>query len=93
MSRTDGLYDAMQRQVINQMLKLASSDDKKKIVRAFQLAEKITPDQYKGSVRFVAERIEDDHPALAMARHVTPLEAARCNASATLSPFPSGSQM
>ena len=28
MSRTDGLYTAVQRQVINQMLKLASSDDK-----------------------------------------------------------------
>ena len=56
MSRTDGLYNSMQRQVINQMLKLASSDDKAKIVKAFQLAEKITPDQYKGSVRFVARQ-------------------------------------
>ncbi len=28
MSRTDGLYTRMQRQVINQMLKLAASDDK-----------------------------------------------------------------
>ena len=34
-------YTAMQRQVINQMLKLVSSDDKAKIVRAFRLAEKI----------------------------------------------------
>ena len=48
MSRADGLYTAVQRQVINQMLKMAASDDKAKIVRAFQLAEKITPDQYKG---------------------------------------------
>ena len=71
MSRADGLYTAVQRQVINQMLKLAASDDKTKIVKAFQLAEKITPDQYKGSVRFVTEKIKDDHPALnhRQARH------------------------
>jgi hypothetical protein len=41
MSRADGLYTAVQRQVINQMLKAAASDDKKKIVRAFRLAETI----------------------------------------------------
>ena len=64
MSRADGLYTAVQRQVINQMLKLAGSDDKAKIVKAFRLAEKITPDQYKGSVRFVADKVKDDHPAL-----------------------------
>src|SRR5450759_4435968 len=57
MSRADGLYTAVQRQVINQMLKLAASDDKTKIVKAFQLAEKITPDQYKGSVRFVTDKV------------------------------------
>ena len=78
MSRTDGLYDTMQRQVINQMLKLASSDDKRKIVKAFQLAEKITPDQYKGSVRFVTEKVKDDHPALTIARHVTSRLSPRC---------------
>ena len=78
MSRTDGLYTAMQRQVINQMLKLASSDDKTKIVRAFRLAEKITPDRYKGSVRFVTEKVQDDHPALSMARHVTTRLSPRC---------------
>ena len=78
MSRADGLYTAMQRQVINQMLKMAASDDKTKIVKAFQLAEKITPDQYKGSVRFVADKIEDDHPALNIARHVTSKLSPRC---------------
>ena len=78
MSRTDGLYDSMQRQVVNQMLKLASSDDKTKIVKAFQLAEKITPDQYKGSVRFVTEKVKDDHPALTIARHVTSRLSPRC---------------
>ena len=78
MSRTGGLYTAAQRQVINQMLKLAASDDKTKIVRAFNLAEKITPDQYKGSVRFVADKIEDDHPALLIAKHVTSKLSPRC---------------
>jgi MoaA/NifB/PqqE/SkfB family radical SAM enzyme len=78
MSRTDGLYTAMQRQVINQMLKLASSDDKTKIVRAFRLAEKITPDRFKGSVRFVTEKVKDDHPALSIARHVTTRLSPRC---------------
>jgi MoaA/NifB/PqqE/SkfB family radical SAM enzyme len=81
MSRTDGLYNSMQRQVINQMLKLASSDDKVKIVKAFQLAEKITPDQYKGSVRFVADKVKDDHPALTIARHVTSKLSPRCRDS------------
>jgi MoaA/NifB/PqqE/SkfB family radical SAM enzyme len=78
MSHTDGLYSAMQRQVINQMLRLAASDDKAKIVKAFQLAEKITPEQYKGSVRFVAEKVDDDHPALHIARYVTSKLSPRC---------------
>jgi hypothetical protein len=78
MSRTGGLYTAAQRQVINQMLKLAASDDKKKIVRAFQLAEKITPEKHKSSVRFVTEKVQDDHPALLIAKHVTSKLSPRC---------------
>ena len=78
MSHTGGLYSAAQRQVINQMLKLASSDDKRKIVKAFHLAEKITPDQWKGSVRFVGEKVQDDHPALLIAKHVTSKLSPRC---------------
>jgi MoaA/NifB/PqqE/SkfB family radical SAM enzyme len=78
MSRTDGLYTAVQRQVINQMLKLAASDDKKKIVKAFRLAERITPDQYRGSVRFVTEKVKDDHPALTIAKHVSSRLSPRC---------------
>lgn len=78
MSRTDGLYTAVQRQVINQMLKLAATGDKGKIVKAFQLAEKITPDQYKGSVRFVTEKVKDDHPALELARHIGSELSPRC---------------
>ena len=78
MSRTDGLYTAVQRQVINQMLKLAASDDKRKLVKAFQLAERITPDPHKGSVRFVTEKVKDDHPALTIAKHVTSRLSPRC---------------
>ena len=59
MSRADGLYTAVQRQVINQMLKLAASDDKTKIVKAFQLAEKITPDQYKGCLLYTSPSPRD----------------------------------
>jgi len=77
-SRTRGLYTAVERRIINEILKLASSDDKAKIVRAFQLAEMITPDQYKGAVRFVAEKVEADHPALLIARHVTRKLSPRC---------------
>jgi len=78
MGRTDGLYTAVQRQVISQMLTLAASDDKAKIVKAFQLAERITPDQYKSSVRYVTERVEEDHPALTTARHVAKKLSPRC---------------
>ena len=78
MSRADGLYTAVQRKVINQMLRLAASDDKAKIVKAFRLAEKITPDQYKGSVRFVADKVKDDHPALFIAKHVSSRLSPRC---------------
>ena len=78
MSRTDGLYTAVQRQVINQMLKLAASDDKRKIVKAFRLAERITPDQYRGSVRFVTEKVKDDHPALTIAKHVSKRLSPHC---------------
>ena len=43
MSTTEGLYTAVQRRTINQILKLATTDDKAKIVKAFNLAEKLTP--------------------------------------------------
>jgi len=78
MSHADGLYTAVQRKVINQILKLAASDDKTKIVKAFRLAEKITPDQYKGSVRFVTDKVKDDHPALFIAKHVSSRLSPRC---------------
>ena len=36
----------------------------------FQLAERITPDNHKYEMQFVRQKIEDDHPALNIARHV-----------------------
>jgi MoaA/NifB/PqqE/SkfB family radical SAM enzyme len=70
MSRTDGLYTAVQRRLITEILKLATSDNKKNIVHGFQLAERITPDNHKYELQFVRKKIEDDHPALNIARHV-----------------------
>ena len=71
MSTTRGLYDAVQRHTINQILKLATSEDKGKIVKAFNLAAKITPEAHRGELLFVRDKIIDDHPALNLARHVT----------------------
>jgi MoaA/NifB/PqqE/SkfB family radical SAM enzyme len=71
MGRTTGLYTGVQRRIINEMLKAATSGDKRRIMRAFQLAERITPDDYKGAVRHVLGKIEEDHPALNIARYVT----------------------
>ena len=70
MSRTDGLYSAVQRRMVTEMVTLVSSGDKKKILRAFQLAERIAPDSRRGPVRYVRELIEEDHPALLLARHL-----------------------
>ena len=81
MSRTDGLYSAMQRRAIDQMLAMASIDDKAKIVRAFQLAERITPDQYKSWVRFVTDKVSEDHPALQIARRVSSTLSPQCRSS------------
>ena len=66
-----GLYSMLQRRIINEMLDAAANDNKKSIVRAFKLAEKITPDGYKGAVRHVRGKVEEDHPALFIARHVS----------------------
>jgi len=70
MSTTDGLYGTVQRGVVKEMFKLAASDNKKNIVRAFELAERITPENHKGEVRFVREKVAADHPALNIARHL-----------------------
>jgi len=70
MSTTEGLYGALQRGLVKEILKLAASDNKKNIVRAFQLAEKLTPDNHKEAVRIVTDKVKQDHPALNIARHV-----------------------
>lgn len=71
MGTTSGLYSRLQRRIINDMLDAAASGNKRSIVRAFKLAEKITPDEYKGAVRHVLGKVEEDHPALLIARHVS----------------------
>ncbi len=70
MSTTEGLYGVVQRGIIKEMLRLATSDNKANIVRAIALAEKITPDNHKAEMRFVKEKVQEDHPALNIARHV-----------------------
>ena len=60
----------MQRRIINQMLRLSTSDDKAKILRGFRLAELITPESHRASVRMIREMIQEDHPALQLSRHV-----------------------
>ena len=70
MSRTDGLYGAVQRHLIKEMFKFAASDNKKNILRAFAVAEKIAPENHRYEVRFVKEKVEQDHPALGISRHV-----------------------
>jgi MoaA/NifB/PqqE/SkfB family radical SAM enzyme len=78
MAATAGLYSMLQRRVINQMLDSAASGNKKSIVRAFKLAETITPDEYKGVVRHVRTKVEEDHPALFIARHVSQKLSPKC---------------
>ena len=78
MATTAGLYSMLQRRIINEMLGLAASDNKKSIVRAFKLAEKITPDEYKRTVRHVRVKVEEDHPALFIARHISQNLSPKC---------------
>ncbi len=78
MATTAGLYSLLQRRVINQMLDAAASGNKKSIVRAFKLAETITPDDYKGAVRHVRTKVQEDHPALFIARHVSQNLSPKC---------------
>ncbi len=78
MSRVNGLYSVLQRRVINEMMNYAARGDTASIVRAFQLAEKITPAKHKGSVRFATERVRDGHPGLEIARHVASNLSPRC---------------
>jgi MoaA/NifB/PqqE/SkfB family radical SAM enzyme len=78
MSRVNGLYSSLQRRVISEMLNYAARGDTASIVRAFQLAEKITPASHKGSVRFATERVREGHPGLIIARHVSTRLSPKC---------------
>jgi MoaA/NifB/PqqE/SkfB family radical SAM enzyme len=78
MATTAGLYSMLQRRIINQMLDAAASGNKRSIVRAFKLAETITPDEYKGAVRHVRAKVQEDHPALFIARHVSQKLSPKC---------------
>ena len=73
MSRTDGLYGAIERRAVSEIVKLAANGDKKTILRAFRLAELITPDVHRHTVRYVREQIEQDHPALQLAQRIAQL--------------------
>jgi MoaA/NifB/PqqE/SkfB family radical SAM enzyme len=70
MSRTDGLSGAVQKRLIAQAIRLAASDNKKNILRAVDIATRVTPDNHKPEMRFVREKMQADHPALNIARHV-----------------------
>jgi MoaA/NifB/PqqE/SkfB family radical SAM enzyme len=64
------LYSALQRKSIDQMLRLATSDNKRSILLAAQLAEKVTPKHRKREVTWVIDQIREDKPVLQIARHV-----------------------
>ena len=65
--------------MINEMLEAPpAAATSRSIVRAVKLAEKITPDDYKGAVRHVRGKVEEDHPALSIARHVSQELSPRC---------------
>jgi MoaA/NifB/PqqE/SkfB family radical SAM enzyme len=64
----DGLYNGIQRRAIKKMVSLVADQDKSKILRAFKIAETITPTVDKRSVHLLREKIEQDHPALILMR-------------------------
>jgi MoaA/NifB/PqqE/SkfB family radical SAM enzyme len=70
MSSRTSLYSALQRKTIDQMLRLATSENKKSILLAAQLAEKMTPAHRKREVAWVIDQIREDKPVLQIARHV-----------------------
>jgi MoaA/NifB/PqqE/SkfB family radical SAM enzyme len=66
----NNLHSALQSKTIEQMLKLATSDNKKSILLAAQLAKKITPAYRKREVDWVIDQIREDKPTLRILRHV-----------------------
>jgi MoaA/NifB/PqqE/SkfB family radical SAM enzyme len=70
MSRKGALYTAVQRRAIDQMLRLATSENKKSILLAAQMAEKMTPGHRKREVDWIIDQIKNETPVLQIARHV-----------------------
>ena len=70
MSRKGTLYNAVQRRAIDQVLKLATSDNKKSILAAAAIAEKMTPEHRKRELNWVVDQIRNETPVLQIVRHV-----------------------
>jgi MoaA/NifB/PqqE/SkfB family radical SAM enzyme len=70
MSRKGTLYNAVQRRAIDQVLKLATSDNKKSILAAAAIAEKMTPAHRKRELNWVVDQIREETPVLQIVRHV-----------------------
>ncbi len=70
MSSKHSFTTALQRKTIDQMLRLGTSENKKGILLAAQLAEKITPAHRKTEVNWVIDQIRRETPALQVVRHI-----------------------
>lgn len=70
MGPTRNLSTALQRRTIDQMLRLATSDNKRGILLAAQLAEKLTPAHRKTEVNWVIDQIRRETPALQLIRRI-----------------------
>jgi MoaA/NifB/PqqE/SkfB family radical SAM enzyme len=70
MSPTKSLSSALQRRTIDQMLRLATSDNKRSILLGAQLAEKLTPTHRKTEVNWVIDQIRRETPALQLIRRI-----------------------
>lgn len=70
MSRKGALYTGVQRRAIDQVLKLATSDNKRSILAAAAIAEKMTPAHRKRELDWVVDQIRSETPVLQIVRHV-----------------------
>ena len=70
MSPKKTLTSVVQRRAIDRILKLATSESKRSILLAAQLAEKMTPAYRKREVNWVIDQVRDETPVLQIARHV-----------------------
>jgi MoaA/NifB/PqqE/SkfB family radical SAM enzyme len=70
MGATKSFSTAVQRRTIDQMLRLATSGNKRGILLAAQLAEKLTPAHRKTEVNWVIDQIRRETPALQIVRRI-----------------------